>query len=84
MTDDLVKKLRAGEFWKAESWTEKGNRYISVTYLNMLPGTIEEAAARIEELEAALDDIAQYVPRADINNLKHETVVALTWGKKDD
>jgi hypothetical protein len=62
MSNDLVKRLRAFELWKAESWHEHGKRHRSVTYLNALPGTIDEAADRIEELEAALNKILQKCP----------------------
>ena len=41
-----------------------------------------EAADRIEKLEAALDDMAQYVSRADWHYLKDETRKALE-GKDD-
>ena len=41
-----------------------------------------EAADRIEKLEAALDDMAQYVSRADWHYLKDETRNALE-GKDD-
>ena len=36
-----------------------------------------EAADRIEQLEAALDDMAQYVSRADWHYIKPETRAAL-------
>jgi HAMP domain-containing protein len=38
---------------------------------------------RIEQLEAALDDMAQYVSRADWHYLKTETRAALEGEKKD-
>lgn len=38
---------------------------------------------RIKQLEAALDDLAQYVSRADWHYLKPETIAALEE-KKDD
>jgi hypothetical protein len=43
----------------------------------------DEAADRIEKLEAALDDAMQYVSRADWHYLKNETRKALE-GNYDD
>ena len=43
---------------------------------------LDEAASRIEQLEAALDDALQYVSRADWHYLKDETRKALE-GKDD-
>jgi hypothetical protein len=43
---------------------------------------LEESHKRIEALEAALDDMAQYVSRADWHYLKPETRAAL--GEKKD
>ena len=56
MTDDLVKRLRAGYCSDNDS---------------------DEAADRIEKLEAALRDTAQHVCRSDWNYLKPETIAVL-------
>jgi len=61
MTDDLVKRLRQigeGAYVGAVSDDRKAAR---------------EAANRIEKLEAALEDMAQYISRADWMQLKKET-----------
>lgn len=82
MSDDLVKRLRTADFWKAESWHEHGKRQRSVTYLNMFPGTIEEAADRIEELERALrekDNIAFII---DSHGITHRTFTIIYTGEK--
>jgi hypothetical protein len=42
----------------------------------------EERAARIEQLEAALDDVATHLPRAEWHYLKDETLI--TIGEKKD
>jgi hypothetical protein len=43
---------------------------------------VEEAASRIEQLEAALDDVATHLPRAEWHYLKDETLI--TIGEKKD
>jgi len=65
VNDDLVKRLRQvgeGAYIGAVSKDRKAAR---------------EAADRIEQLEAAIDDILQYVSRADWHYLKEETRKAL-------
>jgi len=44
---------------------------------------VEEAASRIEQLEAALDDVATHLPRAEWHYLKDETLITI-GEKKDD
>jgi len=60
-------------------------------YMVISPDTLEamrraghaaKLEARIEKLEAALDDMSQYVSRADWSYLKPDTIVALE-GKDD-
>ena len=68
MTDDLVKRLR-------ELADRNGLMFADYD------ATIE-AADRIEKLEAALDDVAGYLARADWYYLKPETRKALE-GKDD-
>ena len=73
MTDDLVKRLRNNcscNFSSTPCGAEEECR------------NAFEAASRIEKLEAALDDVSQYVPRADWYYLKPETLAALE-GKDD-
>jgi ethanolamine ammonia-lyase small subunit len=74
MTDDLVKRLRDG-------WTEDGvsNEFDEDVLLI--------SADRIEELEAALRDLAQYVSSADLGfYIEPETkkVLSEIGEKKDD
>lgn len=64
MTDDLVKCLRDSCYLAFDDGT---NDY----------GAADEAADRIEKLEAALDDALQYVSSADWHYLKDETRKAL-------
>jgi hypothetical protein len=45
-------------------------------------GLLAEAANRIEQLEAALDDVATHLPRAEWHYLKDETLI--TIGEKKD
>jgi hypothetical protein len=42
-----------------------------------------QAADRIEQLEAALDDVATHLPRAEWHYLKDETLITI-GEKKDD
>ncbi len=49
---------------------------------NYLIGMIEAMEKRIEQLEAALDDVATYLPRAEWHYLKDETLITL--GEKKD
>jgi hypothetical protein len=42
-------------------------------YVKIIDEKCAEQASRIEKLEAALDDMAQYVSRADWHYLKDET-----------
>jgi len=46
------------------------------------PDDADDIADYIEKLEAALDDMAQYVSRADWHYIKPETIAALE--RKDD
>ena len=62
MSDDLVKRLRC---------------YADLNDAVFHPWVYGEAADRIEKLEAALDDMSQYVSRADWHYLKPETIAAL-------
>jgi len=68
MTDDLVKRLNMAD-------------------ATMHPMTLvivaREAAERIEQLEAALDDVATHLPRAEWHYLKDKTLITL-GEKKDD
>jgi hypothetical protein len=43
---------------------------------------LAEALDRVEELEAALDDVAAHLPRAEWHYLKDETLI--TIGEKKD
>ena len=73
MTDDLVKRLRGGLPCGDVKCVER----------SAAGGcTCGEAADRIEKLEAALDDVAGYLARADWYYLKPETRKALE-GKDD-
>ena len=69
MTDDLVKHLRSGD---VSIKMPNG----SIQYVNHV------AASRIEQLEAALDDVATHLPRAEWHYLKDETLI--TIGEKKD
>jgi hypothetical protein len=57
-----------------------------MTRLNMVNATMNpmtlviiarKAASRIEQLEAALDDVATYLPRAEWHYLKNETLTTI-------
>ena len=87
MSDDLVKRLRRDAeayrqslaspdtndmFSLAYQWQDKKHRHVYD-----LCGKLETAADRIEKLEAALDDVAGYLARADWYYLKPETRKAL-------
>ena len=73
MTDDLVERLRGGLPCGDVKCVER----------SAAGGcTCGEAADRIEKLEAALDDVAGYLARADWYYLKPETRKALE-GKDD-
>ena len=65
MSDDLVKRLNELAYVEGEPTAS----------------ILKEAASCIEKLEAALDDMAQYVSRADWHYLKPETLAAME-GKK--
>lgn len=69
MTDDLVFRLKQME------------EFFHLDY-HRIKKVSREAGERIEQLEAALDDMSQYVSRADWHYLKPETIVAL--GEKKD
>ena len=71
MTDDLVKELQnpkgtSGSDFNATYWCDLTNK----------------AADRIEQLEAALDDVATHLSRAEWHYLKDETLI--TIGEKKD
>jgi hypothetical protein len=66
MADDLVKRLE-----------EEAECYRGTTQACLL-----EAKALIEELKAALDDVATHLPRAEWHYLKDETLI--TIGEKKD
>ena len=68
MSDDLVKRLR--------DYPTNEDGFIGIEK------TCEEAANRIEQLEAALDDVATHLPRAEWHYLKDETLI--TIGEKKD
>ena len=79
MTDDLVKRLRGGLPCGDVKCVER----------SAAGGcTCGEAADRIEKLEAALDDVAGYLARADWYYLKPETRETLEpqsyRGQQDD
>ena len=67
MTDDLVKRL---------------NMVDATMHQMTLVIVAREAAKRIEQLEAALDDVATHLPRAEWHYLKDETLI--TIGEKKD
>ena len=74
MTDDLVKRLRDG-------WTEDG------VSIELDEDILLIAADRIEELERAVFDLAQYVSSADLGfYIEPETkkVLSEIGEKKDD
>ena len=73
--DDLLELLRESSFdWDLE---------VAVSRCREAADRIEELTNRNTELEAALDDMAQYVSRADWHYIKPETREAL-GEKKDD
>jgi hypothetical protein len=72
MTDDLVKRLR-------DMCGPDGILAMRDVY----DTDVLEAIEYIKHLEAALDDMAQYVSRADWHYLKTETIVALGEKKND-
>ena len=82
MTDDLVKRLREDAIDHRDvagccDCDPKDTR----NWRHAL--NVEEAADRIEQLEAALDDVATHLPRAEWHYLKDETLITL-GEKKDD
>lgn len=94
MTDDLVKQLRAAGrafidnqynlYTRAADRIEdlqRNRQHWQDAYVLKTKHEIE-VRARNKELEAALDDMAQYVSRADWHYLKPETRAAL--GEKKD
>jgi len=83
MTDDLVKRLRKNVMCGDAVIEEAADRieHLENRCANLL---VENGILnnRIEKLEAALDDMAQYVSRADWHYLKDETRKVLE-GKDD-
>jgi hypothetical protein len=67
MSKDLLVRLR----WWAFKFCGKGEQE------NLASDAMSEAVSRIEKLEAALDDVAGYLARADWYYLKPETRKAL-------
>jgi hypothetical protein len=66
----------ADEIERLRVWLESGGgRYWE--------GRYRDEAARVDELEAALDDVWQYISRADWFYLKPETRAALGEKKND-
>ena len=70
--DDLVNRLRVGIHTSVDP----------LALTNEAADRIETQDKRNKELEAALDDMAQYVSRADWHYIKPETRAAL--GEKKD
>jgi len=81
MSDDLVKRLRVrAEFTGPYSalWDEAADRIEQLEAANLKASLIKlDDELRIEQLEAAIDDLLQYVSRADWHYLKEETRTAL-------
>ena len=67
-------------FQMGAEWQEKRSE---AAWKGIHEGAVAAMQARIEQLEAALDDMSQYVSRADWYYLKDETRTALN-GKKDE
>ena len=81
MTDDLVKRLRIIGAWKTPGGPLPSEEMIKPHL------TCEEAANRIEELNRAVLDLAQYVSSADLGfYIEPETkkVLSEIGEKKDD
>jgi hypothetical protein len=83
MTDDLVKRLRQGVMCgddpivdEAADRIEKLEENIELQ-LEWYLSNKRVLDGRIAKLEAALDDMSQYVSRADWHYLKPETIAAL-------
>ena len=71
MADDLVTRLQN---WKGENWVNEPDCAI---------GICKEAADRIEQLQAALYDMMQLLPRAEWYYLKPETRAAIGETEND-
>jgi hypothetical protein len=81
MTDDLVKRLRIIGAWKTPGGPLPSEEMVKPHL------TCEEAANRIEELNRAVLDLAQYVSSADLGfYIEPETkkVLSEIGEKKDD
>ena len=74
LAQEAAELINGGE-WHDGKWYSDGQR-------DAWRRALKPAADRIENLEAALDDMAQYVSRADWHYLKDETRKALE-GKDD-
>jgi hypothetical protein len=71
MTDDLVKRLRE---YPLRECREAADRIEKLEAANLKQSCIKvDDQMRIEKLEAALEDMAQYISRADWMQLKKET-----------
>jgi len=75
MTDDLVKRLRHQADEARKNYPEVFRVSEEIAY---------EAADRIEKLESALEDMAQYISKADWIQLKPETHQVWDLGEIDD
>jgi hypothetical protein len=56
---------------------------MTATYDRLMQKLADDQAQRIEQLEAALDDVATHLPRAEWHYLKDETLITI-GEKKDD
>ena len=71
MTDDLVKR------------PDDEQDDLTLVYMWAYKMAEKKYKSRIEEMEAALDDVATHLPRAEWHYLKDETLITI-GEKKDD
>jgi hypothetical protein len=76
MTEDENKEFNLLQL--ADEMSHKNWMYFKFLYNKKF----KEAEERIKELEAALDDVATHLPRAEWHYLKDETLI--TIGEKKD
>ena len=77
MSDDLVKRLRVCAAFDPDQ-AEAADRIEQLEAANLKAGLIKvDDELRIAQLETAIDDLLQYVSRADWHYLKPETIQAM-------
>jgi len=80
MTDDLVERLRDKNCCDATKCNcdEAADRIKKLyEYIGAYEDQTNIMLVRIEQLEAALDDVATYLPRAEWHYLKDETLITI-------